>query len=150
MYVCVSVCAQLSLSNKYKNKNIRLGQEMRLSRVPMPFSPPRLCAGALGTGTAHIDRHMRITDRQRTAEVKPTHKNTHTGFLFWKVQSSTKHSPHTPTIQISVGGIYFCDITNTRKQLCSRNKPFVVVLEKGFFENEISPFGVDFEICNFV
>ncbi len=45
---------------------------------------------------------------------------------------------------------YFCDITNTGKQLCSPRKPFVVVLEKGFFLNEISPFGVDFEICNFV
>ncbi len=30
------------------------------------------------------------------------------------------------------------------------NETFVVVLEKGFFKNEISPFGVDFEICNFV
>ncbi len=40
---------------------------------------------------------------------------------------------------------------NTGKQLCSPNKLFVVVLEKGFnFFNEISPFGVDFEICNFV
>ncbi len=38
-----------------------------------------------------------------------------------------------PTIRISVGGIYFCDITNTEKQLCSPNEPFVVVLEKGFF-----------------
>ncbi len=28
-------------------------------------------------------------------------------------------------------------------------EPFVVVLEKGFLKNEISPFGVDFEI-NFV
>ncbi len=36
------------------------------------------------------------------------------------------------------------------KQLCSPNKPFVVVLEKGFKKNEISPFEMDFEICNFV
>ncbi len=66
------------------------------------------------------------------------------------MQCSTKRSPHPPIIRISVGGIYFCDITNTGKQLCSPNEPFVVVLEKGFFKNEISPFGVDFEICNFV
>ncbi len=40
---------------------------------------------------------------------------------------------------------------NTGKQLCSPNEPFVVVLEKGFKKkNEISPFGVDFEIYNFV
>ncbi len=32
----------------------------------------------------------------------------------------------------------------------SSNDLFAVVLEKGFFKNEISPFGVDFEICNFV
>ncbi len=36
------------------------------------------------------------------------------------------------------------------EQLCSPNEPFVVVLEKGFFLNEISSFGVDFESCNFV
>ncbi len=55
------------------------------------------------------------------------------------------------TVQISLGGIYLCDVTNTGKQLCSPNEPFVVVLEKGFFFfYEISPFGVDFEICNFV
>ncbi len=45
--------------------------------------------------------------------------------------SSTKRSPHLPTIRISVGGIYFCNITNTGKQLCSPNESFVVVLEKG-------------------
>ncbi len=66
------------------------------------------------------------------------------------MQCSTKRSPHLPTIHISVGGTYFCDVTNTGKQLCSPNEPFVVVLEKGFLKNEISPFGVDFEICNFV
>ncbi len=32
----------------------------------------------------------------------------------------------------------------------SPNEPFVVVLEKGFLKNEISPSGMDFEICNFV
>ncbi len=36
------------------------------------------------------------------------------------------------------------------KQLCRPNELFVVVLEKRFVKNEISPFGVDFEICNFV
>ncbi len=45
---------------------------------------------------------------------------------------------------------YLCDITNTGKQLCSPNEPFVVVPENGFKKNEISPFGVDFEICKFV
>ncbi len=56
-----------------------------------------------------------------------------------------------PGCAVLVGGIYFCDITNTGKQLCSPNEPFVVVLEKGFFFlNEISSFGVDFEICNFL
>ncbi len=39
------------------------------------------------------------------------YKNTRTGFRFWNVQCSTKHSPHPPTIRISVGRIYFCDIT---------------------------------------
>ncbi len=78
-------------------------------------------------------------------------KITYTGFRFWNVQSSTKLPPHQPTIWVSVGGIYLYDITNTRKQLCSPNEPFVVVLEKGFyFFHEISSFGVDFEICNFV
>ncbi len=48
-------------------------------------------------------------------------------------------------IQISVGGVYFCDVTNTGKQLCSPNEPFVVVLEKGFKKKK-----VHFEICNFV
>ncbi len=38
------------------------------------------------------------------------YKNTSTGFRFWNVQCSTKCSPHPPTIQISVGGIYFNDI----------------------------------------
>ncbi len=38
-----------------------------------------------------------------------------------------------------------------KKLLCSSNEPFAVVLEKRiFFLNEISPFGVAFEICNFV
>ncbi len=46
--VCVSVCAQISLSNKYKNLNIRSGQEMRLSSSD-PFSPPRVGAGARST-----------------------------------------------------------------------------------------------------
>ncbi len=51
-----------------------------------------------------------------------------------------------PNIQI-----YLCDITNTGKQHCSPNEPFVVVLEKGFFFfYERAPFGVDFEICNSV
>ncbi len=78
------------------------------------------------------------------------YKNTRTGFRFWNVQCSTKCFPHPLTIRISVGGVYLCDITNTGKLLCSPNEPFVVVLEKGFFKNEISPCGVDFEICNFV
>ncbi len=47
-------------------------------------------------------------------------------------------------------GFTICDVTNTGKQLCSPNEPFVVVLEKGFLKNKISPFGVDFEICKFV
>ncbi len=46
--------------------------------------------------------------------------------------------------------ITICDVTNTGKQLSDPNEPFVVVLKKGFFKNKISPFGVDFEICNFV
>ncbi len=65
------------------------------------------------------------------------------------MQCSTKRSPHLPTIQIYVGGIYFCDITNKRKQICSPKEPFVVVLEKGCFKTTY-PFGVEFEICNFV
>ncbi len=60
------------------------------------------------------------------------------GFRFWNVQCSTKRPPP-PTIQISVGGTYFCDITNTGKQLCSPNEPFVVVLEKGFFKTKYLP-----------
>ncbi len=48
-----------------------------------------------------------------------------------------------------VGGIYFCDITNAENHFCSPNEPSVVVLENSFL-SEISPFGVDFEICNFV
>ncbi len=88
-------------------------------------------------------------DSQFPSEIR-WYKNTRTGFRFWSVQYSTKRSLHPPTIRISVGGIYFCDITNTGKQLCSPNEPFVVVLEKGFLKNEISPFGVDFDICNFV
>ncbi len=67
--------------------------------------------------------------------------NTWTGFRFWNVECSTKRSPYPTTIQISVGGIYLCDITNTEKQLCSPNEPFFVVLEKGFFLNKIFPFG---------
>ncbi len=39
---------------------------------------------------------------------------------------------------------------NTGNQLCCPNEPFVVVLEKGFFKYLISPFGVDFKVCNFV
>ncbi len=70
------------------------------------------------------------------------------GFDFETCSAQPRAPP--PTIQISVGGIYLCDVTNTGKQLCSPNELFVVVLEKGFFKNEISPFGVDFEICNFV
>ncbi len=42
------------------------------------------------------------------------YKNTRTGFRFWNVQCSTKHSPHPPTIQISVGGIYLNDILMSR------------------------------------
>ncbi len=72
------------------------------------------------------------------------------GFDFETCSAQPSVLPPPPTIQISVGGIYLCDITNTWKQLCSPDEPFVVVLEKGFFKNEISPFGVDFEICNFV
>ncbi len=93
---------------------------------------------------------MKMTSKILWKQSIQWYKNTCTGFLFWNVQCSTKHSPHLPTIRISVGWIYFCDITNTGKQLCSPNEPFVVVLEKGFKKNEISPFGVDFEICNFV
>ncbi len=99
--------------------------------------------------------HPKFSEDSRFPSEIQWYENTRTGFRFWNVQCSTKLSPHPPTIQISVGGIYFndiplCDITNTWKQRCSPNEPFVVVLEKGFFKNEISPFGVDFEICNFV
>ncbi len=62
------------------------------------------------------------------------------------MQCSIKRSPHQPTIQIS--GFTICDITNTGKQLCNPNETFIVVLKKK--KKEISPFGVDFEICNFV
>ncbi len=47
-------------------------------------------------------------------------------------------------------GFTVWDVTNKGNQLCSPNEPFAVVLEKGFSKNKISPFGVDFEICNFV
>ncbi len=41
-------------------------------------------------------------------------------------------------------------ISQIQENNCSPNEPCVVVLEKGFFLNEISPFGVDFEIFYFV
>ncbi len=94
--------------------------------------------------------HPSFSENSRFPSEIQWYKNTRTGFRFWNVQCSTKSSLHPPTIRISAGGIYICDITNTGKQLCSPNEPFVVVLEKGFFKNERSPFGVDFEICNFV
>ncbi len=96
------------------------------------------------------ENDIQFSENSRFPSEIQWYKNTSTGFRFWNVQCATKHSPHPATIRIYVGGIYFCDITNTGKQLCSPNEPFVVVLEKGFFLNEISPFGVDFEICNFV
>ncbi len=94
--------------------------------------------------------HPKFSEDSRFPSEIQWYKNTRSGLRFWSVQYSTKRSLHPPTIRISEGGIYFCDITNTGKQLCSPNEPFVVVLEKGFFKNEISPFGVDFETCNFV
>ncbi len=94
--------------------------------------------------------HPNFSKNSRFPSEIQWYKNTRTGFWFWNVQCSTKRSPHPPTIRISVGGIYFYDITNTGKQLCSPNEPFVVVLEKGLKKIYISPFGVDFEICNFV
>ncbi len=54
-----------------------------------------------------------------------------------------------PTIRISEGGIYFCDVTNTRKQFCSPNEPFCCCSWKGIAP-KIYIFRVDFEICNFV
>ncbi len=56
------------------------------------------------------------------------YKNTRTGFRFWNVQCSTKRPPPPPPIiQISVSRFKICDVTNTGKQLCSPNEPFVVV-----------------------
>ncbi len=78
------------------------------------------------------------------------YKNARTGFPIWNAQCSTKHYPHPPTRSNFRRRDLFCDITNTGTQLCSPNEPFVVVLEKGFLKNKISPFGVGFEICNFV
>ncbi len=48
------------------------------------------------------------------------YKNTRTGFRFWNVQCSTKQSPHPPTIRISVGRIYFCDITQENNFVSKR------------------------------
>ncbi len=94
--------------------------------------------------------HPKCSENSRFPSEIQWYKNTSTVFRFSNMQSSTTLSPHPPTIQINVGGIFFCDNTNTGKQLCSPNEPFVVVLEKYIFLNKISPFGVDFEICNFV
>ncbi len=94
--------------------------------------------------------HPKFSENSQFPSEIQWYKNTRSGFQFWNVQCSTKRSPHPPTIRISVGGIYFCDITNTGKQLCRPNEPFVVVLENIYFLNKISPFWVDFEICNFV
>ncbi len=82
-----------------------------------------------------------------------------TSNVFWKQLASIRNvkravlnqaSPPPQPLKFLLVGFTVCDVTNTGKQLCSPNEPFVVVLEKGFFKNEISPFGVDFEICNFV
>ncbi len=47
------------------NKNIKISGRVRKwdCRVPMPFSPPRLGAGA--RSTARIDLHMHTTDTQK-------------------------------------------------------------------------------------
>ncbi len=72
VYVCVSVCAQLSLPNKYKNLNIRSGQEMRLSSSDAFLPSASRRRRAQHSSVAHIDPLMHLTDRQRTAEVKPS------------------------------------------------------------------------------
>ncbi len=71
-------------------------------------------------------------DFLQKSEILQWYKKNRMGFRFWNVQSSTKRSPHPPTIQTPVGGIYLCDVTNTGNQLWSKNKLFVVVLENDF------------------
>ncbi len=144
-YICKFIfCQREALLEWYRARFPRL--HCTQSRAP-------LTNAALSDITSKIKWkwHPSFSENSRFSSEIQWYKNTRTRFRFWNVQCSTKCSPHPPTIQISIGGIYFCDITNTGNQLCSPNKPFVVVLVKGFFFlNEISPFGVEFEICNFV
>ncbi len=71
------------------------------------------------------------------------------GFDFETCSAQPSVLPTCQPVEFPEAGFTISDVTKTGKQLCSPNKPFVVVLEKVFFLNEISPFGVDFEICNF-
>ncbi len=75
------------------------------------------------------------------------------GFDF-ETCSAQPSVPPQPTIRIFVGGIYFNDILMGHfviSQIQENNfvvqTKFIVVFEKGFFKNKISPFGVDFVIC---
>ncbi len=102
--------------------------------------------------------HPEFSEDSRFPSEIQWYKNARTGFRFWNVQCSTKRSPHPPTIRISVGGIYFNDILMGRFVISQTPENNAVVqtsrslqfLKSVFFLNEISPFGVDFEICNFV
>ncbi len=67
MYMCVCVCVCVCLWTKQK-KNIRLGQEMlRLCRVPMPFSPPRLRAAQ--QCSTHWSAHHRQAESHRSEDL---------------------------------------------------------------------------------
>ncbi len=57
-----------------KKLNIRSGQEMRLSSSDafLPSTSRRRRRRAQHSSVAHIYPHMHVTDRQRTAEVKPS------------------------------------------------------------------------------
>ncbi len=77
IYVYMSVCVCVFLfehslpcqTNKKSKYQVGSGNE-KLCRVPMPFPPPHLGAGARSTAVvAHIDRHMHITGH---TEVKPS------------------------------------------------------------------------------
>ncbi len=74
VYVCVCVflfAHSFPCQTNKKNQNIRSGREMRLCRVPMPFSPPRFHATQQCSAHWSAHAHHRQAESCRSEDLPP-------------------------------------------------------------------------------
>ncbi len=73
MCACVFLFAHcFPCQTNTRNLNIMSGQEMRLCRVPMPFSSPRLGAGARTRAAQHCSTHRSVHTPHRREALPPS------------------------------------------------------------------------------